>query len=311
MRAAIAVGVRPCSAMATSRRSRKKRWSSVGSRPVTRQIEILGEGQAAHEVADEIAAAHLDRRGVGAWRWRVFAGSRLADQHVRFLPCARRRICREGGLRSRFSSRATGDRQRSALRGSLHGPGGGRSPHGWTSPVGRRRQSAAGAGAGAAGVAASTIGPRSWPPANFTRVAMRASIGGWVAKRPPRPAGARMVEEHLLHLRRRVDLRMAGDLAQRRDHGVGVLGQLDRAGIGEEFALARHGEAERDGKQAGDEEDRDRDQNEDDARRRRRCRCCWLRLAARLPPPLRRSSRRRCPPLLLPRSTTAARAARG
>src|SRR5262249_45963064 len=57
---------------------------------------------------------------------------------------------------------------------------------------------------------------------------------------------------------------MAGDLLQRRDHGVGVLGELDRAGIGEIFALARYGEAERDGEEARDDEDGDRDQDEDD-----------------------------------------------
>ena len=37
MRATCAVGVSPCSAMATSSRSRKKRCASVGSRPVTRR----------------------------------------------------------------------------------------------------------------------------------------------------------------------------------------------------------------------------------------------------------------------------------
>ena len=35
MRAATLVGIIPCSAIATSRRSRKKRCSSVASRPVT------------------------------------------------------------------------------------------------------------------------------------------------------------------------------------------------------------------------------------------------------------------------------------
>ena len=35
MRAATLVGIIPCSAIATSSRSRKKRWSSVGSRPVS------------------------------------------------------------------------------------------------------------------------------------------------------------------------------------------------------------------------------------------------------------------------------------
>jgi hypothetical protein len=34
MRAATFVGIIPCSAIETSRRSRKKRWSSVASRPV-------------------------------------------------------------------------------------------------------------------------------------------------------------------------------------------------------------------------------------------------------------------------------------
>ena len=35
IRAATLVGIIPCSAIATSSRSRKKRWSSVGSRPVS------------------------------------------------------------------------------------------------------------------------------------------------------------------------------------------------------------------------------------------------------------------------------------
>ena len=93
---------------------------------------------------------------------------------------------------------------------------------------------------------------------------MRSSIEGWVENSPAKPGGGRMVEEHLLDLGGRLDLGMAGDALQRADHGVGVLGELDSAGVGQIFALARHGEAERDGEQAGEEEDGDGDQDEDE-----------------------------------------------
>ena len=65
MRAATLVGIIPCSAIATSSRSRKKRWSSVGSRPGEQQVEVLGEAQPAHQVAGEVASSHLDPVGIG------------------------------------------------------------------------------------------------------------------------------------------------------------------------------------------------------------------------------------------------------
>ena len=65
IRATWLVGTRPCSAMATSSRSRKNRCSAVGSSPVEQQVEVVGEAHAAHQVAAEVAAAHGDRGGVG------------------------------------------------------------------------------------------------------------------------------------------------------------------------------------------------------------------------------------------------------
>ena len=65
IRAATLVGIIPCSAIATSSRSRKKRWSSVGSSAGEQQVEVLREAQAAHQVAGEVAPADLDPVGVG------------------------------------------------------------------------------------------------------------------------------------------------------------------------------------------------------------------------------------------------------
>ena len=45
IRAATLVGIIPCSAIETSSRSRKKRWSSVGSSPGEQQVEVLGEAR--------------------------------------------------------------------------------------------------------------------------------------------------------------------------------------------------------------------------------------------------------------------------
>ena len=53
------------------------------------------------------------------------------------------------------------------------------------------------------------------------------------------------------------------DLAQRRDHGVGVLGQFDRAGVGEIFALARQREADHHREQPGHRDQRDGDDDRD------------------------------------------------
>src|SRR5215470_1001873 len=51
------------------------------------------------------------------------------------------------------------------------------------------------------------------------------------------------------------------DLAQRADHCVGVLGELDRACIGQELALAREREANHDRKEPRDRNERERDQD--------------------------------------------------
>ena len=63
------------------------------------------------------------------------------------------------------------------------------------------------------------------------------------------------------------------DLAQRRDHGVGILGQLDRARVGEELALARQREADHHREEPGDRDQRDRDHDRNAARRPCRDRC--------------------------------------
>ena len=55
IRAATFVGIIPCSAIETSSRSRKKRWSSVGSRPVSSRWKYSVKLDPAHEVAAEVA----------------------------------------------------------------------------------------------------------------------------------------------------------------------------------------------------------------------------------------------------------------
>ena len=99
IRAATLVGIIPCSAIATSSRSRKKRCSSRRLVAGQQQVEVLGEAQAAHQVAREVAPAHLDPVGIG-----------LADvaDGAPALP-----ICRPG---------------RDAMGGRLHGQGVGRGP---------------------------------------------------------------------------------------------------------------------------------------------------------------------------------------
>ena len=65
MRALTFVGIIPCSAIATSSRSRKSRWSVGRLLPGQQQVEVLGEAEPAHQVAAQVAAAHLDPVGVG------------------------------------------------------------------------------------------------------------------------------------------------------------------------------------------------------------------------------------------------------
>ena len=65
IRAATFVGISPCSAIETSSRSRKKRCSSVGSSPVSSRWKYSVKRQPAHEVAGQVAPAHLDPVGIG------------------------------------------------------------------------------------------------------------------------------------------------------------------------------------------------------------------------------------------------------
>ena len=64
IRAATLVGIIPCSAIATSSRSRK--YALVLGRLLAgeQQVEVLGEAQAAHQVAGEVAPADLDPVGI-------------------------------------------------------------------------------------------------------------------------------------------------------------------------------------------------------------------------------------------------------
>ncbi len=73
---------------------------------------------------------------------------------------------------------------------------------------------------------------------------------------------ARIVDAHF-HDRggRAFELAAALDLAQRRDHRVRILGELDRAGVGEIFALARQREADDDRQNPGDGDERDGDED--------------------------------------------------
>ena len=88
---------------------------------------------------------------------------------------------------------------------------------------------------------------------------------GWVANRSAKPV-AGVVDAHF-HDRggRAFQLAAALDLAQRRDHGVGVLGQFDRAGVGEILALARQREADHDREQPRHRDQRDGDDDGDAA----------------------------------------------
>lgn len=71
-----------------------------------------------------------------------------------------------------------------------------------------------------------------------------------------------VVEEQLLHLVRALEAGPALDLAQGRDHGVGVLGQLHRPRVGDIFTGARehHADHDRQGEADGGEGQADQDQ---------------------------------------------------
>ncbi len=65
MRAATLVGIIPCSAIATSSRSRKKRWSSVGSRPVSSRWKYSVKLSLPIRSPAQVASPHLDPVGIG------------------------------------------------------------------------------------------------------------------------------------------------------------------------------------------------------------------------------------------------------
>jgi hypothetical protein len=66
----------------------------------------------------------------------------------------------------------------------------------------------------------------------------------------------------LLELVRALDRRAALDLAQGRDHGVGVLGQVDRAGVGDVLPRPRQHHADDDGQPIADRGEGQADQDQ-------------------------------------------------
>ena len=65
MRAATLVGIIPCSAIATSSRSRKKRCSRVGSRPVSSRWKYSVKLTRPIRSRGQVAPAHLDPVRIG------------------------------------------------------------------------------------------------------------------------------------------------------------------------------------------------------------------------------------------------------
>ena len=65
IRAATFVGIIPCSAIATSSTSRKKRCSLGRLLAGEQEMEVLAEAEPSHQLAAEIAPAHLDPVGIG------------------------------------------------------------------------------------------------------------------------------------------------------------------------------------------------------------------------------------------------------
>jgi len=72
----------------------------------------------------------------------------------------------------------------------------------------------------------------------------------------------RIVQEHAAQLVRRLELRLARHLAQGRDHGVRVLGQLHRPGVGHIFPRPRQGHADDGGQAEADHADGQSDQDQ-------------------------------------------------
>src|SRR5262245_9029539 len=67
-----------------------------------------------------------------------------------------------------------------------------------------------------------------------------------------------VLDEERLHARWPVKAGVALDLLQRADQRVGLLGELGRAGIGQELARARQGEADEQGDAPADQDHGDR-----------------------------------------------------
>ena len=111
--------------------------------------------------------------------------------------------------------------------------------------------------------AAGRSGPGSWPPANLTSAATRLSTRRMGVEQFAE-ALARIVDAHFHHRGGRArQFAAALDLAQRRDHGVGIFGELDRAGVGEKFARARQRQPDDERQHIGDDQKPDRDQDRD------------------------------------------------
>ena len=88
IRAATLLGIRPCSAIATSSRSRKKCSSSRRLAPCQQQVKELGEAEPAHHVAGQVVAAYLDPVG-NARLIRVNGSSALPICTCRYLRAGR------------------------------------------------------------------------------------------------------------------------------------------------------------------------------------------------------------------------------
>ena len=122
----------------------------------------------------------------------------------------------------------------------------------------------------------SAIGPGSWPPANLTRAATRL-LDGRMGVEQFAESFARIVDAHFHHRGGRArQFAAALDLAQRRDHGVRILRELHRAGVGQVFARARQRQPNDERQHIGDDE-----------------RATAIRMATPAPPPPSRRRRTR------------------
>ena len=112
--------------------------------------------------------------------------------------------------------------------------------------------------------AGSASRPGSWPPANCTSACTRESTEGWVANRSAKPSRGLSTHNSITAEVAPGKLAAVLDLAQRRDHGVGVLGQFDRSGVGQQFARARQRQLDHLRQQPGQHDQRHRDDDDDD-----------------------------------------------